>query len=85
MSDYYRERRGVRASETVIDRRELERLRRLARRGADYEAAARAMRSRHAAMLESRQADPENLYIAGWLAAMREFAEAVVGGPDAGA
>lgn len=76
--DYYRERRGVRASEAVIDRAELDTLRRMARRGQDYEAAARIMRADHAAMLDRATRDPDDEYARGWLAAIRLFSERVL-------
>ncbi len=79
MTTFYVRPRGVRQSEEVIERSRLDTLRRLARRGADYEAAARGMRSKHAEVLE-RYIRAPNEYDRGWLAAMREFAEAVVGG-----
>ena len=79
MSDtFYRERVGVRASEEVIDRRELDRLRTMARRGIDYETAARVMRNKHATMLERYIRTPDDRYAEGWLAAIREFSELVV-------
>jgi len=83
---FYRERVGVRSHEEVIDRKELERLRMMARRGADYEAAARQFRNRHAEILEKQRdahltghADKVQ-WCAGWLAAIREFSELVVKG-----
>jgi len=80
---FYRERVGVRKSEEVIDGRELERLRVMAARGTDYEAAARSMRNDHARMLERSRQNPDDEYVRGWLAAMRELAERVVrGGSD---
>lgn len=80
MSDtFYRERVGVRSSEEVIDRKELERLRTMAERGSAYESAARSMRGPHAAMIERRAADPGDEYARGWLAAMRELGERIVG------
>lgn len=77
MGDYYTERRGVRASETVIDRKELAALTRRARAGAAYEAAARLMRSHHAEVLERFVRTP-NEHDRGWLAAIREFSDKVV-------
>lgn len=80
---YYRERVGVRRSEEVIERTELERLRLMARRGTNYEAAARSVRNDHAVMLERSRLSPDDEYARGWLAAMRELAERVVrGGGD---
>lgn len=76
---FYRERVGVRSSEEVIDRKELEHLRMMARRGTDYEAAARDMRNRHVVMLERYIRTPDDRYAEGWLAAIREFSELVVG------
>ena len=79
MSDtFYRERVGVRSHEEVIDRKELARLRRMARAGEDYEAAAREMRNRHARILESYIRTPNDRWAEGWLAAIREFSEMVV-------
>jgi len=82
MNTFYRERVGVRSSEEVIDRKELERLRTMARRGIDYEAAAREMRNHHAVMLERYIRTPGDQYAAGWLAAIREFSSLVVGQHD---
>lgn len=79
---YYRERVGVRSSEEVIDRKELEHLRMMARRGADYEAAARKMRNRHALILENYIRVPGDRWAEGWLAAIREFSEIVVQGAE---
>jgi len=79
---YYRERVGVRSSEEVIDRKELERLRTMARRGIDYEAAAREMRNKHVVMLERYIRTPDDRYAEGWLAAIREFSEMVVRNND---
>ena len=78
MSTYYRERVGVRSSEEVIDRKELASLRMMARRGIDYERAARVMRNKHALMLERHVREPNDRYAEGWLAAIREFSELVV-------
>ena len=75
---FYRERVGVRSSEEVIDRKELGRLRMMARRGEDYEAAARQMRNKHVVMLERYIRTPDDRYAEGWLAAIREFSELVV-------
>lgn len=75
---FYRERVGVRQSEEVIDRKELERLRMMTRRATDYEAAAREMRNKHAVMLERYIADPTDRHAEGWLAAIRQFSELVV-------
>lgn len=77
---YYVGRRGVRSSEEIIDRKELDRLRMMARRGTDYEAAARSLRGPHLTMIERRAADPADEYARGWLAGMRELAERIVGG-----
>ena len=85
---YYRERVGVRSSEEVIDRKELNTLRMMARRGSDYEAAARQFRNRHAEILEKQRdahlaGHPDKVqWCAGWLAAIREFSELVVGRND---
>lgn len=79
---YYRERVKVRPSEEVIDRKELDALRIMARRGSDYESAARQMRNAHVVMLERHLADPADKYAAGWLAAIREFSALVIGGPN---
>ena len=76
---FYRERVGVRSSEEVIDRKELGRLRMMARRGEDYEAAARQMRNKHVVMLERYIRTPDDRYAEGWLAAIRELSELVVG------
>ncbi len=79
---YYRERVGVRSSEEVIDRKELEHLRMMARRGADYEAAAKQMRNRHALILENYIRVPGDRWAEGWLAAIREFSTLVTRGAD---
>ena len=79
---FYRERVGVRSSEEVIDRRELDRLRTMARRGIDYEAAARLMRNKHVVMLERYIRTSDDRYAEGWLAAIREFSELVVRNHD---
>ncbi len=76
-TEFYVQPRGVRSSESVIDRKELERLRWLARRGEAYEDAARSMRNRHAEVLERYVRNPTE-HDRGWLAALREFAEMVV-------
>lgn len=78
MPDYYTERRGVRSSEAVIDRKELERLRTMARRGEAYEAAARTMRNRHVVMAERRQSNPDDEYVRGWLDGLRELVALIV-------
>jgi len=75
---FYVGRVGVRSSEEVIDRKELEHLRMMARRGADYEAAARQMRNRHALILENYIRVPGDRWAEGWLAAIREFSTLVV-------
>jgi len=83
---FYRERVGVRSSEEVIDRKELSHLRMMARRGADYEAAAREFRNRHLDMLQKQRdahlagRHDKVQWCAGWLAAIREFSELVVKG-----
>jgi len=82
MSDtFYVGRVGVRSHEEVIDRKELEHLRMMARRGSDYEAAAREFRNDHIRMRERHLADPGDRWAEGWLAAIRLFSERVV---DAG-
>lgn len=81
---YYRERVGVRSSEAVIDRKELERLRTMARRGADYENAAKEMRNRFVEIIEKRKDAEANgasdtvIWCSGWLASMRELSEMIV-------
>lgn len=78
MNSYYIGRHGVRKTEEIIDRKELEHLRMMARRGADYEAGAKAMRGKHAEMLEQYIRNPGDRYTEGWLAAIRELSEKIV-------
>lgn len=87
MNTYYVGRQGVRSSEEIIGKKELERLRMMARRGEAYEAATREMRNVHVDMLlKQRDAhlsgDAAKVqWCAGWLAAIREFSEKVLSQP----
>ena len=79
---FYRERVGVRSSEEVVDRRELEHLRMMARRGKDYEDAAMDMRNRFVEIIEGKKAAERigapTAWYEGWLAAMRELSQKIV-------